>query len=197
MFSVMIGGSPSEVCPSCIIHQRLLGIYATRFNNARAFTHLLFTSWRWKRLTGATTVFAVLSPRSAPNLPSALFNGHRETGEGLTRSGFASHEVLLAEEARVVEQVELLASGQLTPAESTGETAQVVHLVARLAHQVRRRQSLPAAAAFRTVSPVQRVLSYFARILQQPSLSFQVHVPDAIAVAPKEAEIYLKKSVRQ
>lgn len=68
----------------------------------------------------------------------------------------AEQIVLLANELIVVEHVQLLASAQLFPTNTARKAVQVEHLVARLSHEVRWRQSLSTAPAFRSVSPRDR-----------------------------------------
>ena len=47
---------------------------------------------------------------------------------------FAAQEIFFAEEAGVVEQVELFAGGQLPATQGARETSQVVNFVTRLPH---------------------------------------------------------------
>ena len=61
--------------------------------------------------------------------------------------------VLLADELELVQDVQLLAGGQLLVAHDAREAAQVEHLALRTAHQVARGDALRAAAALGAKPP--------------------------------------------
>lgn len=65
----------------------------------------------------------------------------------------AEQIVLLANKLIVVQHVQLLARAQLFPTNTTRKAVQVEHLVPSFSHEVRWRQTLPTATAFRSVSP--------------------------------------------
>lgn len=70
------------------------------------------------------------------------------------QGGLVAREVvLLAYELVVVQDVELLAGGELLPADQAGEAVEVEHLVPCLPHQVAGRDALAAAAALGAVPP--------------------------------------------
>lgn len=88
----------------------------------------------------------------------------------------AEQVVLLANELIVVQHVQLLASAQLFPTNTTRKAVQVEHLVPGFSHEVRWRQPLSAAPAFRSVSPAGRGQRDRNRLILVVSAPFSVYL---------------------
>lgn len=63
-------------------------------------------------------------------------------------------EIRLAHETLVLQQVEFVTSFQFTPTHEAGEALEVVHVVLRSSHYLRRRDTQTARSTLRTIPPV-------------------------------------------